>query len=307
MNISFMSFSVCDNVKVLKILDEYVDLSYKELLFIFSSWQKVIPNLGYSRHWKVASKLPFYLPTKNGKIDFEFIESFVAELEAQYVDELESQYVDELEAYLTITDFKNYKLTGKEKKLLDNYQNLNFKEFNISDLFEINPTKTYRLNKTKLYSSEGFTPIITNTSINNGVNGYSKLDPTEKGNMITFSDTTTSQSIFYQPNDFIGFSHVQGMYPKMFADFWKENTLLYKLTSFKKSADVMEFSYGNKFNRDRAKKLKVWLPIKNNEIDFSCMDTFITAVKKIVIQDLVKQTNNKINLTKKVINNNKSL
>lgn len=299
MNISFISFSVCDNVKVLKILDEYVDLSYKKLLFIFSAWQKVIPNLGYSRHWKVASKLPFYLPTKNGKIDFEFIESFVAELESQYVDELES--------YLTVADLKNYKLTDKEKKLLDNYQNLNFKEFNISDLFEINPTKSYKLNKTKLYSSEGFTPIITNTSINNGVNGYSKLDPTEKGNMITFSDTTTSQSIFYQPNDFIGFSHVQGMYPKMFVDFWKENTLLYKLTSFKKSADVMEFSYGNKFNRDRAKKLKVWLPIKNNEIDFNCMDTFITAVKKIVIQDLVKWSNNKINLTKKVINNNKSL
>lgn len=116
MNISFRSFSVCDNVKVLKILDEYVDLSYKELLFIFSAWQKVIPNLGYSRHWKVASELPFYLPTKNGKIDFDFMETFIAELEAERVAELS--------AYLTVSRLDNYKLSDEELKALRDYETL---------------------------------------------------------------------------------------------------------------------------------------------------------------------------------------
>ncbi|GAA6807820.1 hypothetical protein HpBTM53_03940 [Helicobacter pylori] len=72
--------------------------------------------------------------------------------------------------------------------------------------------------------------------MNNGISGYSSLEPTEKGNQITYSDTTTSEGIFYQKRPFIGYLHVQGLYPLKYHEFWNEKTLLYIVTAFKKVA-----------------------------------------------------------------------
>ena len=51
------------------------------------------------------------LPTKNSKIDFDFIEEFVAELEATRLAELEATRLAELEAYLEATGLRDYTLT----------------------------------------------------------------------------------------------------------------------------------------------------------------------------------------------------
>ena len=88
-------------------------------------------------------------------------------------------------------------------------------------MFEIHPTKNYGLTNSKLFETKGSVAVIVNSSANNGVGGYVDLTSTEKGNIVTFSDTTTSDSIFYQPNDFIGYSHVQGVYP--YDERWTHN------------------------------------------------------------------------------------
>lgn len=74
---------------------------------------KLTYSQGYS-NYPTLSKLSdnkIQLPTKNGKIDFEFMESFIAELEAQRIAELE--------AYLTVTGLKDYELTEDEKNAID--------------------------------------------------------------------------------------------------------------------------------------------------------------------------------------------
>lgn len=129
--------------------------------------------------------------------------------------------------------------------------------FRIGDLFEIKPTKAYRMTNDDLYAVGGQVPVVSNSSMNNGIGGYVGLAPTESGNMITYSDTTTSDAIFYQPNDFIGYSHVQGLYPKQSG--WTEKSLLYFIAAFKKSAGG-KFDYANKFNRAVAAQLTVILP-----------------------------------------------
>lgn len=129
--------------------------------------------------------------------------------------------------------------------------------FRIGDLFEIKPTKAYRMTNDDLYAVRGQVPVVSNSSMNNGIGGYVDLAPTESGNMITYSDTTTSDAIFYQPNDFIGYSHVQGLYPKQSG--WTEKSLLYFIAAFKKSAGG-KFDYANKFNRAVAAQLTVILP-----------------------------------------------
>ena len=99
-NIATKSFSVLDNVKVL--LPKISNI--RILQFITSAWKKQIQNLGYSRHWKLAQESLIPLPvTKNGEPDFEFMEKFITELEAERIAALE--------AYLSAAGLKDTVLT----------------------------------------------------------------------------------------------------------------------------------------------------------------------------------------------------
>ena len=85
----------------------------------------------------------------------------------------------------------------------------------MGDLFEINPTKYYRLQNEEIISQNGKVPLISNSSTENGVMGFSNLKPLNKGNTLTCSDTTLgADTMFYQQNDFIGYSHIQHLVPK---------------------------------------------------------------------------------------------
>lgn len=130
-----------------------------------------------------------------------------------------------------------------------------------------------------MFSDDGIYPVVTNSSSNNGITGYTNLNANEKGNIITYSDTTTSEGIFYQPRDFVGYSHIQGLYPKVFRDKWNYSSLMYVLTCMRKAA-AGKFDYGNKFNRKIASELIIQIPIKDGKIDFDFIDKFIAEVEK---------------------------
>ncbi len=178
---------------------------------------------------------------------------------------------------------------------------LTWQSFKLGDLFEIHPTKAYKLTNSHLFDNSAKNPVVTNSSLNNGISGYSSLEPTEKGNQITYSDTTTSEGIFYQKRPFIGYSHVQGLYPLKYHEFWNEKTLLYIVTAFKKVA-CGRFNYGNKFNRKIASGMPIFLPTtKNGKIDFHFMRTLINALMKQTIQGVVQYSSAKIQSTKEAI------
>ena len=101
--------------------------------------------------------------------------------------------------------------TPLNKKL----KNVEWGEFKLGDLFEINPTKYYRLQNEAIISKNGNVPLVSNSSTENGVMGFSTLKPLNKGNTLTCSDTTLgADTMFYQRNDFIGYSHIQHLVPK---------------------------------------------------------------------------------------------
>ena len=241
------------------------------------------------------------LPTKNGKIDFEFMETFVAELEAQRVAELEAQRVAELKNYLEVSGLDNYELSNKELEVLESYDSVEWGEYRIGDLFEIKPTKSYKVTNTDLFDENGHIPVVTNSSANNGITGYTNKPFTEEGNIITYSDTTTADSIFYQPDKFVGYSHIQGLYPIDYPNDWNKNSLLFFVSAFR-SVSKGKFSYGNKFNRKIASEMSAILPTKNGKIDFEFMETYISAITKLAIKDVVKYADKRIVATKKIVN-----
>ena len=134
-----------------------------------------------------------------------------------------------------------------------------YRQFTIGELFVIHPTNAYKLTNSDLYAEKGSTPILSNSSMNNGIGGYIELEPTEQGHILTFSDTTTgADTLFYQSQPFIGYAHVQGMYPK--CDKWSELSYMYLIPLIRKAAGN-GFSYAVKFNRTLVAKLTISLPI----------------------------------------------
>lgn len=154
----------------------------------------------------------------------------------------------------------------------------NWKEFRVGDLFDIHPTNTYKMTNVELLDG-GENPVIANSAYNNGIGGYSTQKPTENGNMVTFSDTVDANTIFYQPNDFVGYPHVQGLYPIQYEDKWNEYTYSFFVSVFRGSAISKGFDYGNKFRRDIAVELMIKLPATSDgQPDWDYMESYMKAV-----------------------------
>ena len=166
-------------------------------------------------------------------------------------------------------------------------------------MFEINPTKYYRLKNEEIISENGKVPLISNSSTANGVMGFSNLEPNNKGNSITCSDTTVgADTMYYQEKDFIGYSHIQHLVPK----FEPFNKLVASvIISVCRVSTSKKYDYGNKFNRDAMNNTKIQLPTQNNKPDYKFMESFISAIQKIVIKDVVLYADRKINATKEVV------
>jgi len=173
-----------------------------------------------------------------------------------------------------------------------------FKMFKVGELFDIHPTATYKMKNNELFASDGATPVLSNSSMNNGIGGYCGLAPTEQGEMITFSDTTTgADTMFYQSCPFIGYPHVQGMYPYQ-PNKWDEKCCLYVISCIRKSAGN-GWNYAVKFNRALVKELFVELPVVKSsdseheytveDIDFEYMKKYISKLEKERIAELERE------------------
>ena len=151
-------------------------------------------------------------------------------------------------------------------------------------MFEINPTKYYRLQNEEILSENGKVPLISNSSIDSGVMGFSNLEANNAGNTITCSDTTLgAETMFYQEKDFIGYSHIQHLVPKI----ERFNKLIAAvIISACRVSTSKQYDYGNKFNRKAMNKTKIQLPTENGKIDFEFMESFIAELEAQRIAEL---------------------
>ena len=294
-NVFFRDFEykMVTHARVFSLKYKEKELNIREGLYIASLLFFLSEMFSYSNmaSWEKIKNLVIKMPVTD-KCDINYLYM------QERISELEKERISELETYLKVTGLDNYKLTEFDSQIIN--KKIKYKNFKINELFDIHPTKSYGLTNDKLFCTIGNTPVVVNSSINNGIGGYVSLPPTEKGNIITFSDTTTDNAIFYQSNDFIGYSHVQGVYP-LNKEKWTQNSLLYFLTLFKKCAKG-RFDYATKFNRAIALEMVVSLPIKNNEeIDYDYMEKYIAVQKKIAIKSVVDWRDKQINATKKII------
>ncbi len=162
-----------------------------------------------------------------------------------------------------------------------------WKEFRVGDLFDIHPTKAYKCTNAELLDGGG-TNVVVNSAYDNGIGGTSTFSPTENGNMITFSDTVDANTIFYQESPFVGYPHVQGLYPVgKYQNAWTRGSLQYFVTVFRERALAVGFDYGNKFRRDIAANLFVRLPATpDGAPDWAYMESYMANLETKVAESL---------------------
>lgn len=162
-----------------------------------------------------------------------------------------------------------------------------WKEFRVGDLFDIHPTKAYKCTNAELLDG-GDTNVVVNSAYDNGIGGTSTFSPTENGNMITFSDTVDANTIFYQKSPFVGYPHVQGLYPVgKYQNAWTQGSLQYFVTVFRDRALAVGFDYGNKFRRDIAANLFVKLPTTpDGAPDWIYMESYMANLESKVAESL---------------------
>ncbi len=239
-----------------------------------------------------VKEMIFQLPTKNNEIDFEFMESFVAELEAQRVAELE--------AYLQASGLDDYKLTIDEENALSRLTELDWEEKYVTEVFEIKNTKN--ILSCEIVPNSGATPYLCASADNNSVSSYIsyKEELLDKGNCIFIGGKTFTVS--YQELDFFSNdSHNLVLYLK---DEDKANKInqLYLVTCIKKSLSH-KYSWGDSISNKKIQNDKMMVPVKNGKIDYDVMNDLISAIQKLVIKDVVDYADNKIEKTKQVVNN----
>lgn len=234
--------------------------------------------------------------TPENKIDFDFMEAFIRELE--------EERIRELTAYLKVSGFDNYKLSKCESEALAHFNELKWKEFRIGDLFDIlTSKKRFDANKIKILN-EGKYPYIVRTSLNNGIKGY--LNESEEflndENTISFGQDTAT--MFYQSKPYFTGDKIKIV--KYKNGLFNKINALYFLTVMNKS--FVNFSWGSSsFNVDIIKDQTIMLPVTSDDSpDYAFMETFISAVQKLVIKDVVLYADKKIAATKQAVHKNPS-
>lgn len=220
------------------------------------------------------------------------MESFVAELEIQRVAELEVQRVAELEAYLLATGLKDYELTDKEKQAIYDYDNIIWSSYNLKELFG-KATRGKRLKSADRI--EGDLPFVTAGETDEGISAFIG------NNVQVFSKNTTTIDMFgsakYRNYNYGGDDHIAVVHTEKLP----MEAAIFVTTAIHKSSHNGQFNYGKNFYAKDADELNIMLPEEKNKPNYEYMETLISAVKKLVIKDVVLYTSMNIEATRQVI------
>jgi hypothetical protein len=261
-------------------------LTDNQYLFLTSS----ISNLIYWKYdwsnkagWEKIKDLEISIPTKNWQINFEFMESFI--------EDLEKERIKELNNYLEVSWLKDYTLTSVEEKVLADFESGKFEwgEFNYTSIW-FNLLKV----KNKLSKSDFVIwwniPVYSSDSSNNWIIWYIKNEAEffisyKNPFYLIFWDHTRSFNI--ATSDFSVADNVKVL---SINDKFTIKNLLYIISSWKKCIPNKGYSR----HWSIAKESIFQLPIKNGEADFKIMETLISAVQKMVIKDMVNYVDDKM-------------
>lgn len=278
-----------------------VFLNEKNANYFITTIKKQLPSDGWDKIFGLSQMKDLFvqLPIKNDQIDFEFIESFIAELEAQRIAELE--------AYLLVTGLKDYTLTNEEQAALNKLRTVTWGKFKIEDVLvwqknisELNPLHLDELS----ISSEQKYPFYGQATINNGIIEYRHLKDDLLNNKLgksTILIHSNNQNTVYLDTPFY-LKDGHGATSVLQSENLDKVTAQFLMSSIKKVI-LQKYSYNAKATKIELKNTVINLSVKSDNVpDYDYMRLVISAIQKLVIKDVVLYADKKIAATKKVVN-----
>ena len=244
------------------------------------------------------NKSEFFLPFKNNKVDLNYIQEFITELQAERLQELQAERLQELQGYLQVTGLSNYTLTDEELHLIDRFDSIEWMSFDITNVFNVN--NTHSILGSWITPNSGGIPYVTAGESNNSISTYIDYDISqiEKGNSIMIGGKTLV--ITYQESDyFSNDSHNLALYAKDEQGKLKDNQF-FMISSLYKSLKP-RYSWGDSISKKKIQLDTFDLPVKNGLIDYEFMSKWIQIIKKLVIADVVKYADRELSAYQSVI------
>lgn len=216
------------------------------------------------------NKTKILLPTKNGKIDFEFINKIISSIEIERISKVENYFIE--------NGISVYELTAKEIQVIKNYKDLKWQSFNLENLFG-KSTRGKRLKSADRIS--GTLPFVTAGEIDEGVSDFIG------NNVAEFSANTTTIDMFgsakYRNYKYGGDDHIAIVHTDKLPKF----ASIFVTSAIHKSSYNGQFNYGRNFYAKDADLLNISLPVKDNKPDYETMKTIISGIHKLVIKGVI--------------------
>ena len=290
-------------------------LSPQAALFVTTAIHKSshAGQFDYSRNFYAtdADKLTIQLPTisQNGVslIAFDFIETFIATLNAERLATLNAERLATLNAerlatlnaYLKLTNLQDYTLTDDEQTALDALDTVTWGEFSIVSLFSVR--NTHCILSRDIRPNSGDVPYLTAGQMNNAVGTFINFDKNhiDEGNCIFIGGKTfivTYQEKNFYSND----SHNLALYYKDNKKRTKNNQLFVVTTIYKSLSPL--YSWGDSVSNKKIQKDKIVLPLLSDMTpDYDYMERVIAAMQKVVIKKVVDYLDERIAKTSELV------
>jgi len=224
--------------------------------------------------------------TPSGEIDFVFMDSFI--------HELEEERIHELAAYLKLVGLEDSKLSERECNALDSFGKMEFAEFRLGEIFNIDKTSSF--NSDSLVVGDEY-DYITRTSFSQGIlKSTGRVDGGEVNAAGTWSLGLLQMDFFYRKKPWYAGQFVRKITPKipisdMACHFF--TSILNKQK--KRLLSVLVRDVDTTF-----KASKVMLPVTSLGLpDYDYMETFVRAVQKLVVKDVADFVTKHLSATKK--------
>jgi len=245
----------------------------------------------------VFKNIVIRLPIRNTQINFDFMGDFITELE--------QARVAELEAYLIATGLKDYALTDEEQRVLNDFDKIGWDEYRIGDLFEKVKTRklSYKANDLpKEATGKYVLPCLTSSFRNQGLNYFvPKKGVTILKNVISIPSNSDVYRAYFQSREFTVLSDAYAIRCKLKEIEFTSAQYLFIALCINKVTDLPIYSYKNKLGGWNVVQNKhIQIPIKDSKPDFAVMNTFISAIQKLAIKDVVLYAD--VKATKKAVN-----
>jgi hypothetical protein len=268
---------------------------YDKSLSISKEFALKAINYSNMAGWNKIKSEKIILPThQNGTIAFDYMET--------YIKELEAERIKELEAYLKVTGLNDYILTDEEQQLIKDFRDggvISWSEFRAGDLFTIATTQSFNKDKLTPVSKDNYYPYITRTSENNGELAKTGIvDGIKLNDENTFSLGLLQMNFFWQQKQWYAGQFVRVIKPN---NNYDKNSMLYFQSIFKPLEKILLQGAVRTVNNNFS-NFMIKLPSKNNQPDYDLMNKYIRTIEKLVIKGVVEWKDKQIETMNKVIN-----